>query len=60
MLLPTENSYLMYRMLPNAYLHLYPDSGHGFLYQYADHFSFLVNLFLDGEQSGGSFIPSKL
>lgn len=60
LLLPTENSYLMYRTLPNAYLHLYPDSGHGFLYQYADHFSFLINLFLDGEQSGGTLIPSKL
>nr|CAD70723.1 conserved hypothetical protein [Neurospora crassa] len=60
LLLPTENSYLMYKTLPNAYLHLYPDSGHGFLYQYADHFSSLVNLFLDGEKLGATLTPSKL
>ncbi|KAL0465934.1 Alpha/Beta hydrolase protein [Neurospora intermedia] len=60
MVFPLENSYLMYKTLPNAYLHLYPDSGHGFLYQCADHFSSLINLFLDGEQSGGTFVPSKL
>ncbi|KAK3937432.1 putative aminoacrylate hydrolase-like protein [Diplogelasinospora grovesii] len=47
MLLPTENSFLMYKLLPNAHLHLYPDSGHGFLYQYADHFTALINMFLD-------------
>lgn len=41
----------MWKMLKNknAELHLYPDSGHGFLYQYADKFSQLVNDFLDHE-----------
>ena len=49
LLLPTENSILMWGKLSHAdaQLHLYPDSGHGFLYQYADHFSRLVNSFLD-------------
>jgi pimeloyl-ACP methyl ester carboxylesterase len=39
----------MWRMLKHAdaQLHLYPDSGHAFLYQYADHFASLVNAFLD-------------
>jgi pimeloyl-ACP methyl ester carboxylesterase len=49
LLLPTENSILMWKMLNHAQaqLHLYPDSGHGFLYQYADHFASTVNAFLD-------------
>jgi pimeloyl-ACP methyl ester carboxylesterase len=48
-LLPTENSILMWQKLQhaNAQLHLYPDSGHGFLYQYAAHFAATVNAFLD-------------
>ncbi|MFJ1729985.1 hypothetical protein [Streptomyces sp. NPDC088254] len=33
--------------LPNAHLHLYPDAGHGFLYQYAVKFGTEVNVFLD-------------
>ncbi|KAJ4292770.1 hypothetical protein N0V90_009433 [Kalmusia sp. IMI 367209] len=50
-LLPTPNSILMFQKLQNAnaQLHLYPDSGHGFLYQYAAEFSKLVNDFLDDE-----------
>lgn len=49
LLLPTENSYLMWKKLSKAkaQLHLYPDSGHGFLWQYAEEFSKLVNNFLD-------------
>lgn len=48
-LVPTENSYVMWKRLVNcdASLHLYPDSGHGFLDEYHDHFSRLVNDFLD-------------
>lgn len=41
----------MYKKLSKAggQLHLYPASGHGFLFQYADEFSKLVNDFLDSE-----------
>ncbi len=48
-MVPTESSILMWKMLKhaNAQLHLYPDSGHGFLYQFADHFAATVNSFLD-------------
>ncbi|ODA83302.1 hypothetical protein RJ55_01815 [Drechmeria coniospora] len=55
LLLPTENSIIMWRNLrhADAQLHLYPDSGHGFLYQYADTFSALVNEFLDRPAVGG-------
>ncbi|KAM0548124.1 hypothetical protein ACHAPJ_010045 [Fusarium lateritium] len=51
LLLPTENSYVMWKKLKNAkaQLHLYPDSGHGFLWQYADEFSKLINNFLGDE-----------
>ncbi|GJN67601.1 alpha/beta-hydrolase [Purpureocillium lilacinum] len=50
LLLPTENSILMWKKLSSlgAQLHLYPDSGHGFLFQNAGPFSALINTFLDG------------
>ncbi|KJZ75885.1 hypothetical protein HIM_04709 [Hirsutella minnesotensis 3608] len=49
MVLPTENSILMWKKLShaNAQLHLYPDAGHGFLYQWAGAFAALINDFLD-------------
>ena len=48
-LVPTHNSYVLFKKLVNAEptLHLYPDSGHGFLDEYHEHFSNLVNNFLD-------------
>lgn len=38
----------MWKMLSNsgAQLHLFPDSGHGFLFQYAEEFAGIVNNFL--------------
>jgi pimeloyl-ACP methyl ester carboxylesterase len=45
-LLPTKNTYLIGERIPNAKVIVYPDSGHGFLYQYADEFSTEVNAFL--------------
>jgi pimeloyl-ACP methyl ester carboxylesterase len=38
MMVPTINSYALFQQLPNATLILYPDSGHGALFQYADRF----------------------
>lgn len=35
---PTINSYALFQQLPNARSGLYPDSGHGALFQYADAF----------------------
>ncbi|KAK5045244.1 hypothetical protein LTR84_009350 [Exophiala bonariae] len=51
LLVATENSYVLWKRLVNAdaHLHLYPDSGHGFLDEYHEHFSNLVNVFLDEE-----------
>jgi pimeloyl-ACP methyl ester carboxylesterase/DNA-binding beta-propeller fold protein YncE len=44
---PTYASYAMFQALPNARLLLYPDSGHGFLFQYPDDFARQVLAFLD-------------
>ncbi|KAH7133111.1 Alpha/Beta hydrolase protein [Dactylonectria estremocensis] len=53
LLLPSENSYLMWKMLnkANAQLHLFPNCGHGFLFQYGEEFSKMINDFLDREGS---------
>lgn len=40
------NSYAMSQRLPKAQLLLYPDAGHGFLFQYPEHFGRQVNEFL--------------
>jgi pimeloyl-ACP methyl ester carboxylesterase len=45
-LIPTPNSYLLAEHLPNATLKIYPDAGHGFLFQYAEDFAAEVNKFL--------------
>jgi pimeloyl-ACP methyl ester carboxylesterase len=56
LLLPTDNSILIWKMLSfaDARLHLFPDSGHGFLYQYADEFAKLVNDFLGANSNSSS------
>lgn len=43
---PTYASYAMAQALPNGTLKIYPDSGHGFLFQYADDFAAEVIGFL--------------
>lgn len=43
---PTINSYIMSQHIPNAQLILYPDSGHGFLFQYPERFVEHVSMFL--------------
>jgi pimeloyl-ACP methyl ester carboxylesterase len=44
---PTPNSYLMQQHLRNAELHLYPDSGHGHLYQEPEAYAKQLELFLE-------------
>ena len=48
-IIPTNNSWVMFKRLVNAdaHLHLFPDVGHGFLNEYAGQFSNLINVFLD-------------
>lgn len=43
---PTYASYAMVQELPNGWLKVYPDSGHGFLFQHADEFGEDVLRFL--------------
>ncbi len=43
---PTINSYVMFRNFPNARLSLYPDSGHGAIFQYPELFTGEVIAFL--------------
>ncbi|MFC4211619.1 alpha/beta fold hydrolase [Pedobacter lithocola] len=37
-MVPTINSYIMFQNIPNARLSLYPDAGHGSIFQYPDLF----------------------
>lgn len=46
-MVPTENSYILAQQLPNAQLIIYPDAGHGHLFQYPKLFAEHVKLFLD-------------
>jgi pimeloyl-ACP methyl ester carboxylesterase len=45
-MVPTYASYAMAQTLPNARLLIYPDAGHGFLFQYPDDFADEVLRFL--------------
>ncbi|WP_084599012.1 alpha/beta fold hydrolase [Actinoplanes subtropicus] len=46
-LMPPANSHLLAKYLPNAHLSIYPNAGHGFLFQYPIKFGTEVNNFLD-------------
>jgi pimeloyl-ACP methyl ester carboxylesterase len=46
-MMETENSYLLFRQLPNAILSYYPDAAHGSFFQYPDVFVNEANFFLD-------------
>jgi pimeloyl-ACP methyl ester carboxylesterase len=47
LLVPTINSYLLQQHLPNATLIIYPDSGHGAIFQFADLFVREAQFFLN-------------
>jgi pimeloyl-ACP methyl ester carboxylesterase len=46
-MLPADNAYALFKALSKAQLILYPDSGHGALFQYHDLFIAHVRIFLD-------------
>jgi pimeloyl-ACP methyl ester carboxylesterase len=45
-MVPTRNSHLLVERLPDARLRIYPDAGHGFLFQYPCEFAAEVQTFL--------------
>ena len=45
-MIPVRNSYFLVEHLPNATLLVYPDAGHGSLFQFHDSFVQQANLFL--------------
>lgn len=52
LLISSVNSVHLVKMLKDARLKIYEDSGHGFLFQHARRFAADVNEFLDGETDG--------
>ena len=48
-MLPANNAYAMFKELSNAQLVLYPDSGHGALFQHHEIFVSHVRTFLDAQ-----------
>lgn len=46
-MVPTQNSFTLQQHIPDARLLIYPSSGHGALFQYADDFVIQANAFLD-------------
>jgi pimeloyl-ACP methyl ester carboxylesterase len=46
-MVPADNAYAMFKAMSNAQLILYPDSGHGALFQYHELFVRHVRIFLD-------------
>jgi pimeloyl-ACP methyl ester carboxylesterase len=47
-MVPAINSYVLSQNIPNAQLNLYPDAGHGSLFQVPELFVVHCRLFLDG------------
>jgi len=47
-MVPSINSFMLQQHIPNATLILYPDSGHGAIFQFPDLFVSHVRLFLEG------------
>lgn len=46
-MLPSINSFVMQQEIPYAFLHIYPDSGHGHLFQFPKQYAELVKNFLN-------------
>ncbi len=49
LMIPTKLSHLMAGLIPDAQIRIYPDSAHGFLFQYPTEVAAEVNTFLAGD-----------
>ena len=49
LMIPTKLSHLMAGLIPDAQIRIYPDSAHGFLFQYPTEVAAEVNAFLAGD-----------
>jgi pimeloyl-ACP methyl ester carboxylesterase len=54
-MIPVRNSYWLAENLPNAVLLVYPDAGHGSLFQYADSFTKQAVAFLSSDSESAVF-----
>jgi pimeloyl-ACP methyl ester carboxylesterase len=54
-MIPVRNSYWLAENLPNAVLLVYPDAGHGSLFQYADSFTKHTAAFLSSDSESAVF-----
>ena len=54
-MIPVRNSYWLAENLPNAVLLVYPDAGHGSLFQYAEAFTKSVAAFLSSDTDSAVF-----
>ena len=50
-IVPVTNAHILARLVPQSKLVLYPDAGHGFLFQDWTRFASLVESFLTGRLS---------
>lgn len=48
-LIPTVNSIELADVLPNAHLIIFPNCGHGFMFQHAENFAKVVDVFLEAD-----------
>jgi pimeloyl-ACP methyl ester carboxylesterase len=54
-MIPVRNSYWLAESLPNAVLLVYPDAGHGSLFQYSESFTRQVAAFLSSDSESAAF-----
>jgi pimeloyl-ACP methyl ester carboxylesterase len=54
-MIPVRNSYWLAENMPNAVLLVYPDAGHGSLFQYAESFTRHATAFLSLDSQSAVF-----
>ena len=54
-MIPVVNSYRLVENLPNAVLLIYPDAGHGSLFQYHESFARQANAFLTADSASAAY-----